>query len=572
MSGRIALALAAMAVGAPLAASPAGDLAWVRVRSPHFEVLSDAGPAPAREAALRLERLRVVLLQLFPASEGVRRPITLLVLESRARFTSLAPGGSDGRRALAGFFQGGRERDYAVLHLSPDSVRPFEPAEHEFAHLILNGSLPAQPVWVAEGLADLLSDAILDDREARLGSGRPEYAALLRGPPRPPLDRLLALGYDSPEYRGHGETSRLYARSWALVRWVVHRRGLPGLRVFLEALAEGQGPTAAFQEHLGSLVEAEATLLDVPPGPLLRVPLAGPLRPRLVEDVPAEADVEQRLGDLLLHGGHTTRARRHFARALEVDPTHLPTRTSLAALLVRRGEWDAARRHLEVALETRPDDPLALLAEARLRLGKARDEGVPLDPEAEEGIVARLEAALDRSPQLYDAALLLAALRPEPVEERIAILGPLFDRQPERTEVGQVLSRLHMKGGDLAAARRVLERARDAARDPTLRYLAEHQLARLEGFGVLTAEVRGDLVFLACRPDGSLRFTISADPRTVRLEAETTRSFLVHGEHQGEAELLCGEQDRRVVVRYQPGASTDPEADGVLVWLAFDER
>ena len=127
----VSLALVGVAAGTFLAA-PAGDV-WARVRSPHLEVLSDAGPAPAREAAFRLEQLRVVLLRLFPASGEVRRPITLLVLESQARFTSLAPRESDDRRALAGFFQGGRERDYAVLHLSPESARPFEPAEHDDA-------------------------------------------------------------------------------------------------------------------------------------------------------------------------------------------------------------------------------------------------------------------------------------------------------------------------------------------------------------------------------------------------------------------------------------------------------
>jgi hypothetical protein len=136
-----------------------------------------------------------------------------------------------------------------------------------------------------------------------------------------------------------------------------------------------------------------------------------------------------------------------------------------------------------------------------------------------------------------------------------------------------MLSQLHLKGGGLDAARRVLTRARDATRDPSARFLTSRQLARLEGFDVFTAVVRGDLVFLACRPDGSLRFTISADPRTVRVEADSTRSFLVHGQPGGEADLLCGEQDRPVVVRYQPGlASDDPgEADGTLLWLAFDD-
>ena len=51
----------------------------------------------------------------------------------------------------------------------------------------------------------------------------------------------------------------------------------------------------------------------------------------------------------------------------------------------------------------------------------------------------------------------------------------------------------------------------------------------------------------------------------------TLRSFMVHGEPGTEAELLCGYQDRPVVVRYAPGTSPDPDAAGTVLWLAFDE-
>ena len=565
------LALAGLAAAVLVWSSASAADSWVRVCSPHFEVLSDAGEAPAREAARRLERVRGVLFRLFPPRENIERPITLLVLESRARFSSLVPVDSGRGAGLAGFFQGGSERDYAVLHLSPDPLRPFEAAEHEYAHLVLNASLPAQPVWVAEGLADVLSDVVFDGREARLGYGRPEYEALLSEGSSLSLERLLAVGYDSPEYRGHAETKALYARSWALVRWVIHRQGLRGLRSFLDAVVQGAEPVVAFSERFGSLEEAEATLSDVPVAPLLRVPVDGQPDLPLEADVPTTADVEQRLGDLLLHGGRPKAAQRQFERALEADPDHVPTRNSFGGLLVRQGEWDAAREHLGAVLAAQPDDPAALLRDARLRLGKAHERGVALAPGDEEEIVVHLEMALSRAPHLYDAALLLAHLRPEPVEERIALLTPLFEQQPDRSEIGQMLSGLYLKRGDIAAARRVLERVRDAARDPAHRYLARRQLARLEAFSVVTAEVRGDLTFVACLPDGSLRFTIVADPRTVRLEAKSTRSFLVHGEEEAQAELLCGEQDRAVVVRYAPGGGTDPEVDGAVLWMAFDE-
>jgi tetratricopeptide (TPR) repeat protein len=561
-------ALAATVLGSP---ATAGDT-WVRVRSPHFEVLSDAGEAPAREAARRFERLRVVLLRLFPVREDVARPITFLLIESGARFSSLIPRERSRGEALGGFFQGGDERDYAVLHLSPLQARPFEAAEHELAHLILNSSLPAQPLWVAEGLADLVSDAVLEGDEARLGAARPEYEEALRSAPGLALERLLVVRYDSPEYRGIGDAGLLYAGAWALVRWVVHGHGLDGLRAWLETAAGNPDPEAAFGDVFGSLAAAGTTLLDVPAAPLLRVSLAGVPDSSLESSVPTAADVEQRLGDLLLHGGHTRAARRHLEAALEADPGHVASRTSLGDFFIRQGDWQAGREQLEAALEAEPGNPAALLRLARLEVSQALLEGVELSDEAEERVVAALERALARAPELTDAALLLAGLRPQPYAQSIARLEPLFEQQPDRTEIARAIHGLYLKLGDVPAARRVLEQAREAARDPADRYLAEHLLERLDGFKTSTAEARGDLVHLKCRPDGSLLFTISADPQNLKLEAASTESFFVYGADGlgARAQLVCGEQDRPVRVRYEPGGVGELGRSGRLLWLTFE--
>jgi tetratricopeptide (TPR) repeat protein len=554
-------------------AAAAGD-EWVRVRSPHFEVLSDAGEAPAREAAQRLERLRDVYLQLFPAREAAERPITLLILEDRSRFSSLVPRARRSGREVAGFFQGGSDRDYAVLHLSPKRARPFAAAEHEYAHLILNRSLKAQPVWVAEGLADLLSDAVLEGGEARLGAALAEHEALLDRERGLSLEALLRIRYDSPEYLGGKESGNVYAVSWALARWVIHRHGTAGLRSYLDALAEGQESRGAFALHCGGLTAAEATLREVPPGPLFHVTLSVQADAEVRVDSPSGADVEQRLGDLQGHGGNAKAALAHLERSLEIDPGHVEARSSLGALLLRQGKWDAARRELELAREIEPANAAVVLRLTRLRWAEAMSRGTALAPEVEEQMVADLEVVVAAAPQLHEAALLLAGLRPEPYAHRIALLEPLFDQQPERTQIARVLSNLHVQRRDLAAARKVLVRARAAAREPSYRFLCEHLLAQLEGFEARTAEVEGLLTFLACRPDGSLAFTIVADPASVELEAPSAQSFFVHnaGGAAHEREFICGAQELPVVVRYQPTPGGASSVDGKLLWLSLGEK
>lgn len=562
---------AGLAVMAALLAAPAAGGEWVRVRGPRLEVLSAVGPGPAREAAERLERLRGALQQLLPDAGSRERPLTVFLFGERERFARFVPRAHRRPDRVEGFFQTGPDRDYAVLPFAAGRSRPFEAAEHEYVHLALSGAFPAQPVWVSEGLAELLSDAVVDGDEIRLGAERPEYAALLARERPLPLRALLEVGYDSPEYLGGAQGDVLYAGSWALARWAVHWRGLGGLRAFLGAVAEGSPAAVAFAERLGSLAAADAGLLQVPFGPLFRVRASSGAEARWRSDLPSDADVQQRLGDLLLQGGRIARARSRFERALASDPGHGEARASLARLLGRQGLWSEARREMERALETTPEDPDAILGRVRLRVEEALARGEPLAEDTRQRLVADLEEVVRRAPGT-EAALLLVRLRPEPYAERIALLKPLFDVRPQDIALAQTLSHLYVKNRDLGAARRVLERAHDAADEPAYRFLFDHLLSRLGGFESRTAEVRGHLVHLACPSDGSLRFTIAATDATIlRLEAASTRSFLVDGEgtRGGERQLVCGAQDLPLAVRYRKPGFFDSRGNGQVVWLSL---
>jgi Tfp pilus assembly protein PilF len=559
-------------------AGAVAGVAWSRARSAHFEVLTDAGEPLARHAALRLETLRAALQSLFPPRGSVERPIVVLFLANSSRFEALVPRRHTRPRTVGGFFQGGAESDTIVARLTVESRGPFAALDHEYAHSALNRSLPAQPLWVAEGLAELLSDGTGMPPagrpcEVRFGSFLADLALLAREHPGS-LATLLELRPDSPDYLA-GRDPGLYGRSWALVRWVVARHGLAGLGAFLEALAEGEPARGAFEARLARLDEAQATLLDVAPAPVLHVALdaasAASAAPAL--DTPGRADVEFQLGELLLRSGEPARARVHLERALAEAPGHVPARIALADVHLRRGEPDLARRELERALRLAPDDPAALLHLARQQVADAHARGEPLAEAAEERLVTGLERALERSPGLYEAALLLVDLRPQPYARRRAALEPAFAQDPSRTEVGLALAALHLKDRDLAAAQRVLRRARDGALEPGYRFLCERQLDQIAEYRAATAEVRGRLLHVECRRDGSLRFTVDAPPAPILLEAASTRSFFVHGEAgqpdpPGPSDLVCGLQEREIVVRYRRSEPGEP-VDGVVLWVAF---
>jgi Tfp pilus assembly protein PilF len=568
---QLRLLLAALLVAAVGAARAlAATEPWIRVRSPHFEVLSDAGEEKARETARRLERLQNALQRLLPPTrEDDGAPVCALVFRDRLAFAPLVPLYQGRVREAEGFFQGGTVCDYMVLHLpSALSERPrsWATVDHEYAHLHLIRSLPAQPVWVAEGLAETLSDGELDGPEVRLGPARSDRLGLVQRGPRIPLADLLAVGYDSPLYQDDSRNDTLYAESWALVRWVVARQGLPGLQSFLATVAQGAEPVGAFSQRFGDLAAAEATLRETPPEPLLRVTLEIDSDPPLVVSVPSEAEVEYRQGDLLLHGGRLADARRHLERALRADPSHAPAHAGLARVLSRQGRWAEARREMRLASAAHPDDPGVLLRHAQLMLDEAQDRGEALAPEAEAEAVAALEKAVARAPQLAEAAEILARLKPEPLADRIAVLERSFRRDPGRPQLALVLASLHAKRHDIGAARATLLRGRETARDPAYRFLCGHLLSEVEGYAAATAEARGRLVHLECRPDGSLRFTLAVGAGTLALEAASPRSMFIRGrDGDRELELTCGSQDLALRVRYLPGQ--EPVRGGTLLTI-----
>src|SRR5258706_3381928 len=130
----------------------AGD--WVRVRSAHFEVLSDAAPERARAVAAGLEGFRRVLAAVLGRAPGGADPPTVVIAfrdqDSFAPFRPVYRGRSPD---VEGYFQAGSDRGYIAASLGSDGQEASETLFHEYAHVVLNRNLNAQPLWLAEGLA-----------------------------------------------------------------------------------------------------------------------------------------------------------------------------------------------------------------------------------------------------------------------------------------------------------------------------------------------------------------------------------------------------------------------------------
>ncbi|HEV7502551.1 MAG TPA: hypothetical protein VGQ33_21185, partial [Vicinamibacteria bacterium] len=343
MAGGIML-FGATAVGA--------EEAWVRVRSQHFEVISDAPPVHARAAAVRLERFRRVLAEVFRTTQD-EVPTVVIAFRDQASFAPFLPTYRGRRQDVDGYFQAGSDRDYIAACLGPAEGDPDETLFHEYAHVLLNRTLAAQPLWLAEGLAEVFSRWSAAGAEARVGLAAPDHVRRLQRETLLPVARVLHVDYTSPLYNEGDQRALFYAESWALAHWVLLGRGETGpadLQAFLAAIAQGVDPEAAFRSAFGLDAPAAEAMLAayVADAPSVgRYTVAGLEEDVVVEtESPARALVESRLGDLLLHGGRLAEARRHLDRAVASDARFGPAHSALAEVALRLGHWDEARHEV----------------------------------------------------------------------------------------------------------------------------------------------------------------------------------------------------------------------------------
>ena len=587
-----------------LAAAADGDPVWHQARTPAIEILTDAPAARAAEAAARVERLRAVLAQVAPVPPLDTSDALVLLVSDEAAYRALRPRRDGTAYEVDGFVQGGGPRPLVAARLDGAAPDPLRVLDHEYVHLALNGALPAQPLWVSEGLAELYSDWREDQGGVHLGDLRPENVRLLRDRTLLPVDTVLAAGYTGVEFRDARTREVLYAESWALVRLVLDGGGAAGrarfLR-FLRALEDGDPAPEAFRSAFGfSTAEAVPRLqrsLDVGQGPpALRATLPPPVVPMAA--LPAPAGRASAIQGLLLLGQERDReARRSFEEALRADPDQREAHEGLVQLALKRGDWAEARRALDAARRGRPDDPALLYRAADLVVRQATHSPAGLTDAVEREAAALVERAVARAPRYAAAVDLLARLRPEPRRLRIRQLKEAIAHNPGRPELSFTLASLYLNAQDPGAAAAVLRQVRDTTRDETFLFLADHMLGKLGASTAGTAEATGLWRGLECQPGGVLDFLVEADlasitggvavvmkgrggavprpaPVLLRLRAPAPSAVLLQ-DAEGtllQPQLICGPQSAAVRVRYRVVGGNEEGVSGVLMTLRLLDR
>ena len=221
-----AISLLAFLSGAARAA--AADT-WVEAKSPNFTVVSNGGDKTAREVAWQFEQIRSAIEKGFPwARVKLNRPVLVLAARDESSMRALAPTYWENRgNGVASLLVETQDRFYIALRSDVkgedrDVMNPYRMAYWSYALTAIEASFNrGLPLWFAEGLASVLSNSVVREKEIRFGLPIPDLLRVIRQDSRLKLTDLFLVDRRSKYYTDDFSRSRFDAQSWALVHYLL---------------------------------------------------------------------------------------------------------------------------------------------------------------------------------------------------------------------------------------------------------------------------------------------------------------------------------------------------------------
>jgi tetratricopeptide (TPR) repeat protein len=410
-----------------LAAELFGAEHWVRLTTPDFELYTSAGEKQGKDAVRHFEQVREFFLQASPVRGGSDVPLRIFQFDSDAQFQPFRPNDH-----TAGYFISTPARDYLVM--GTQTTEAFEPAIHEYMHLIVRHSGLKVPTWLNEGWADVYSTLRPMGKGIAVGDIQPDRMRVLTTEQWLDFDTLTSVDNKSPTYNEASRVGIFYAESWALTHMLyLSAEYKDNFGKFVMALHNGKSASEACQIAFGRSADAvfadlhkyfdrkkiygqvfetrighsdaEIASVNLPQFDS-RLALADLLvaigkrneakeeYARLEKEQPGRADLDQSIGSLALVSRDTKTAREYFAKAYDAGNAD-PQLCFELAVLERDAKQPPAKiiPILERSLQSRPGFTAALV-----QLGMTR-----LDARDFEGAVSTLMSIPKITPQYAPA-------------------------------------------------------------------------------------------------------------------------------------------------------------------------
>ena len=341
---------------------------WTAVQSKNFLLVGNAAENQIRDVAENLELFRTAYGKFFALRERTSTVgTTVIVFKSDAAFRPYKPVYQGKPANIAGYFQGGQDKNLIVLSTEIETPRVIY---HEYVHRLMSDNLSSMPPWFQEGFAECFSTLEIEgrDKKLRLGGAIGEHVALLNERRFLPLEQLFAVTTESEEYNEEEKQGLFYAESWALVHYMMLgpmerqarfseflnglNKGTPAPEVFERVF---QTDLATFQKTFEAYIQQRLAW------PVMEINAPGTLdrNKDMTARTLTEAEAEFYLGDMLLQDDRLADAEPHIKAALHLDPNLAGAQAAMGRLLLRQNKDSDAMAYLKRATQFDPRNYLA---------------------------------------------------------------------------------------------------------------------------------------------------------------------------------------------------------------------
>ncbi|HYU24690.1 MAG TPA: tetratricopeptide repeat protein [Thermoanaerobaculia bacterium] len=524
---------------------------WQRITSKHFVFISAAGEKQTRRMAEELETLAAALARLNPRFEGTRTAPTHVYVfgkKSDAQpYFDMLTNRHDAH--VTGLFVS-QKNNAAILMTaggSHDDHTPF----HELVHWLIE-SRSEPPIWLEEGLAEVFGHAEMRGGSIYAGAGIPEHTDVLKRRDMP-IENLFRVQRESDTYNLPEGQAVFYAKSWAVVDWLLRNGGRNNAAFydFFGDIESGTPVEAALRNRYGKSIKELEHAVSSYGGRLARpafgVSMPIPETDKTLSAVTIDrAETLYELGRFLAFFEEMApEAERHYRAALAADPHHARALASLALLRANAKLYDDAAKLFEQAIAADPKDALIQLdyAEALMQneIGPvAESEDVePEDAPRFRKARALAQRALDLG---ADPARALGDLGTSYIVESTADLGPgiaalekAHALLPNRHDFALHLFSMVRRGGKKADE---LFAQLEAARSPQVKFAARAIVVRIDlaRANELLRDGKYDEAAAILRalaansPDGDAKVDFERQAAEVARAGDSNRQIVVYNE------------------------------------------